>query len=383
MASVADPSNSGGLSSEDRRAIREELERILSSSWFRRSPKCREFLRFVVERTLAGQAESLKERTIAVEHFGKSHDIDLDRDSTVRVCARNTRSRLESYYAAGSAGRFRIELAPGSYVPVFRRAGPEISPEPEPPQAPASRPPRPRQPWKVAAVAGLLAVSALLALFPAKLPGDPLTKFWEPALTAPGGVEVLIAAPPDPAPPPEPAEMEAGSVGGEPKSPGASQASAAAEILHFLRDRGAEARIGDYRRIREEQIPEKAVIIVGASAFRGPHSWLKGCPIQPDTEADPPRFFSVSGQEWSSPSGGVDAGYAAIYRIPAEKPRPFILLIAGLNARASEMAAGLLVQGERLAGLLRDAPSGWEKARMVLLMEIGRGSARSVKTLLW
>lgn len=370
------------FSTDDRRAIREELGRILSSPCFRNSAQCREFLRFVVERTLSGQAEALKERTIAVEHFGKSHDADLDRDSTVRVCARNTRKRLAEYYAtAAAAGPFRIELPVGSYVPVFRRVMPEAAEETAVPRPDDFAAPPRRWPWR-AVMAGFLLVlaAAALALLPRKPPAGVLEKFWQPALSAPGGVEVLIAAPLEPPPPRPPADGEPAA---GPRSARASQASAAAEILHFLRVRGTEAQIGDYGRNREEEIQEKAIVIVGASAFRGPHAWRKDCPIQLLTEANPPRFVSGAGREWPSEGQASDASYAAIYRIPAEKPRPFTLLIAGLNARSSEIAARCLVDSGRLAGLLRDAPAGWESARMVLLLELRRESARPVSVLLW
>jgi hypothetical protein len=370
------------FSADDRRAILEELDRILSSPSFRNSARCREFLRFVVERTLAGESEALKERTIAVEHFGKSFDVDLDRDSTVRVCARNARRRLAEYYAAGASGPFRIELPVGSYVPVFRRTAADDIVRPDfPMPAGATAPPK-RWPRKAAMAAAAVALSAVaLALFPQKSPPDLPGRFWKPALAAPGGVEVLIASPPGPP------SLHPSAEGAWPALPGksadAAQASAVAEILHFLRNRGAQARIGDYRQIQEEEIPGKAVVIVGASAFRGYHAWMKDCPIQLHVDENPPHFVSDIGGEWPQNGSASDAHYAAIYRIPDEKPRPFILLIAGLTAHASEIAVRHLVEGGRLADLLRNAPAEWETARMVLLLEVRRESARPISAFLW
>src|SRR5205085_10288477 len=55
----------------DTRLIREELQRILAGSSFRSSKRCSEFLCFVVERTLEGRGDDLKERTLGVSLFGR------------------------------------------------------------------------------------------------------------------------------------------------------------------------------------------------------------------------------------------------------------------------------------------------------------------------
>ncbi|MGA2859232.1 MAG: hypothetical protein ABSE40_20385 [Candidatus Sulfotelmatobacter sp.] len=52
-------------------AVREEVDRLLASPEFRASRRCQDFLRFIVEHTLAGKTDLLKERTIGMEVFGK------------------------------------------------------------------------------------------------------------------------------------------------------------------------------------------------------------------------------------------------------------------------------------------------------------------------
>ncbi len=96
--------------------IRAELERIPASPAFVISRRGRDFLRLVVERALSGQAESVKERTIAVNRFGRPADSDLDKDSTVRVCASHVRRRLAEYSrpTTGDDSHWRIELPAGS-----------------------------------------------------------------------------------------------------------------------------------------------------------------------------------------------------------------------------------------------------------------------------
>lgn len=102
--------------------IRKELHRILGSSRFSSSQRSREFLRYVVEETLAGRSAKLKGFTIAVDVFGKPRDFDSSTDPVVRVEARRLRQRLAEYYMTdGAPNPVHIELPVGSYRPRFRR----------------------------------------------------------------------------------------------------------------------------------------------------------------------------------------------------------------------------------------------------------------------
>ena len=60
-----------GLSDEEKTAIQEQLGRLLADSHFSQSRRFPSFLRYVVEKTLAGQDDALKERTLGVEIFGR------------------------------------------------------------------------------------------------------------------------------------------------------------------------------------------------------------------------------------------------------------------------------------------------------------------------
>ena len=106
----------------DALAVRRQLERVLASSGFARNERMAQFLRFVVERHLAGKDSELKESVIAMEVFGRRPDHDLTRDSIVRTEAGRLRSRLSEYYTSeGKDDPMIIELPKGGYVPVFRR----------------------------------------------------------------------------------------------------------------------------------------------------------------------------------------------------------------------------------------------------------------------
>lgn len=142
--------------------IRAQLVRIVSHPRFAAAERFRSFLQFTVEKVLAGQADEIKEYTIALEVYGRKPDYDPKIDSTVRVEASRVRTRLQEYYeTAGVADPIRIEYPKGSYVPVFQAVR-EPAAEVATPGEQAAPPPDPktRRPgWQgmAAALAVLLA----------------------------------------------------------------------------------------------------------------------------------------------------------------------------------------------------------------------------------
>lgn len=110
-----------GVSPED---VQATLARILDSKEFAQSERMRRFLRFVVERSLAGDRDALKEYTIGVEVFDRPADYDPRIDSIVRVEARRLRRKLRAFYEGpGANGAVAISLPEGAYAPVIGRAG--------------------------------------------------------------------------------------------------------------------------------------------------------------------------------------------------------------------------------------------------------------------
>src|ERR1700730_16871858 len=79
-------------------AVQTELDRILASHTFHGSQRPSRFLRYVVEQTLQGRGEKIKEYTIATEVFGRDESFDPRLDPLVRVEATKLRSRLATYY---------------------------------------------------------------------------------------------------------------------------------------------------------------------------------------------------------------------------------------------------------------------------------------------
>ncbi|MEZ5353889.1 MAG: hypothetical protein R2762_14725 [Bryobacteraceae bacterium] len=87
----------------------------------RLSPNELRLLTHVVEQALAGEADSLTQKTLAADVFGRDlASFDPRADSIVRTTAANLRERLLEYYAsAGRTDPVIIELPKGSYQPRF------------------------------------------------------------------------------------------------------------------------------------------------------------------------------------------------------------------------------------------------------------------------
>ncbi len=110
-----------GFSSTAKVAIGEQLNRIVTSPYFSHSKRLPSFLRFVVEHTLAGDAETIKERTLGIEIFGRDPDYNTASDPIVRVTAAELRKRMAQYYQEHPHDEeLRISLPSGSYIPEFR-----------------------------------------------------------------------------------------------------------------------------------------------------------------------------------------------------------------------------------------------------------------------
>ena len=102
--------------------VRAQLERMIASDDFNRSPQLGAFLRFVVEAVLQGKSDRIKAYTIGVDVLRRDAKFDPQLDPIVRVEATRLRRTIDRYYAGlGADDTIRIDLPRGSYVPTFSR----------------------------------------------------------------------------------------------------------------------------------------------------------------------------------------------------------------------------------------------------------------------
>ncbi len=104
----------------DREVVLRELADVLASPHFCNSKRYPALLKYIVEKTLAGEADQLKERTVGVEVFDRPADYDTNADTVVRYTAGEVRKRLSLYYhELERRPAVQIALPAGSYVPEF------------------------------------------------------------------------------------------------------------------------------------------------------------------------------------------------------------------------------------------------------------------------
>lgn len=109
-------------SDEVRAALRKHLREIVEGAAFKGSHRSAKFLDYIVERAMAGSFDSLKERMIGIELFGRLPSYDTSEDAIVRVTASDVRKRLLQHYGSSeTASQIRIGLPPGTYLPEFTR----------------------------------------------------------------------------------------------------------------------------------------------------------------------------------------------------------------------------------------------------------------------
>jgi serine/threonine-protein kinase len=103
-------------------AVRSELERLLASPSLRDSDVLKRFLQYIVENTLAGEGDRLKEYRLGVEVFGRDPSFDPKVDPVVRMAARRLRAKLQEHYEnGGRVASVRIEVPKGAYATSFVR----------------------------------------------------------------------------------------------------------------------------------------------------------------------------------------------------------------------------------------------------------------------
>jgi len=105
--------------------IERQLDRILSSADFQASDRLSDFLRYVVQETLAGRGRQIKGYTVATRVFDRPDDFDPVTDPIVRIQAGRLRRRLDAYYHnEGADDPVVISIPKGRYVAAFDAASP-------------------------------------------------------------------------------------------------------------------------------------------------------------------------------------------------------------------------------------------------------------------
>jgi hypothetical protein len=121
------------------KALQSQVDRILHSDELRSSEVLRRLLKFLADKSLAGEADQLKEYVVAIDGLGKPPSYDPRHNSAVRIQVGRLRQKLAEYYRAeGKEDEFVIDLPKGRFkLTCEQRCVPaDPSPPPPPPDLP-------------------------------------------------------------------------------------------------------------------------------------------------------------------------------------------------------------------------------------------------------
>jgi len=120
-------------------AIYAQVERVLNSATFRNAEVLRRLIKFLAEKSIAGEIEQLKEYTIAVDGLGKAASYDPRQDSLVRIQIGRLRGKLADYYRTeGEHDSVVLEIPKGHFKltwntsPLLSLAQPAFQSAPSP-----------------------------------------------------------------------------------------------------------------------------------------------------------------------------------------------------------------------------------------------------------
>lgn len=393
--------------------IRAQLELLVRDESFRSSKRSVAFLKYVVEMTLNGSADQIKERTIGVEVFGRDPSYDTNLDHIVRTAATELRKRLASYYVDEKhRSEVRMGLVPGSYVPRFtlpgqaRNIGIDTEIETEQPESPfethAARiqirpvpvngPKNPAASWMRSYVGAFTAVVFAAAAFSAYMwfhRTNPEDLFWKPVLDTPGSVLLVVGDHPN-GPPTVPDVNTNGSPVTPVPSSDSSQTVPFADTVTIAKVVGAlEARNKQVliRRGNESSFSDLrngAVVLIGA--FNNEWSLRLTRQLRFSLAMDPYQHLiyirdakNPSSRSWSwatnqprDPATGANSpkleDFALISRIRDSETGHVVVVIGGLYTYGTETAGEFLTDPSLMQAIAREERlSGNEQNLQVVL----------------
>lgn len=370
-----------------RAAVEQELGRILQSAHFRSSRRSQQFLRYVVEHTLDGQDDRLKERSIGVASFDRAADYDTGEDATVRVAANEVRKRLAQYHVETPPPEVMIHVPAGSYHAEFRWVrSPEIATESRTPAQAGEG-----GGWRRFRLPAALVLVAMVATALVLRPSGPepvFEQFWGPLLDARQPVLICLANPlvyllADPLPPLDGARAPAGAEDPDPRQlgrrgliesedqyVGVGDAYAASHLAALFSRLGRPVQIRIGREVAFADLRTSPAVLIGAYSNR----W--SMEMNPEYRFGFDRYSIVDRQQperaWRlknlRPGYRSDEDYLLISRILHGYSGEPLVLAAGITHAGTQAAGELLTRPDYLEAALRDAPPGWQRRNLQLVL---------------
>ena len=370
-------------------AVRNQMERVLSDPLFRASKRYSSFLKYIVDRTLEGQHDSLKERTIGIEAFGRTADFDTALDASVRVAATEVRKRLALYYKnPAHEQELRIDVPAHSYVAEFKAPDGKVQ---EPSQGRLSFTSR-QYGWLSLAVVILVFVA--WGAYRALAPAPAIDRFWEPMFDYPGPVAISVGTPPPPINPqlavPSPAAKSSPATNQDPSLAAVidkrqatfplTDLNAETAVAAFLGRHGKDCEMRFAQTTTLEELKGRPLVILGS--FRNDWAVRLGANLRFQFKED----FSTGQKEsiedsknpgnrsWSvdmlAPSENVSMEYALITRAFNQSTGQWWIGAAGLTGIGTRAAQQMLLDPKEMTALSKQLPRDWDRKNLQVVLAI-------------
>lgn len=371
-------------------AVRLELEHLLVSPEFKSSKRCQDFLKFVVERTLAGLPDTLKERTIGIEVFGRHPSYDTSADGIVRINATEVRKRLAIHYAAPDrSSDVRVSLPVGTYVPAFSGgaktpANGDASHSPERPlhdshlaktaplahehslQIPKSR--RKMSLWIAATILVAVAISVSWLNFHHP---NIVDQFWQPLFQGSNSILIIPTYVPtyDSSTNPPTGTytlMTDQYVGG-------GDLVAAVEVSSMLVRLGHPFSLRMGTGVSLDELRNTPTVLIGYSSTQWEDVTKKFRFFIDDATQGMVRDYGKP-TDWyphhETLQHHTDEDYAVISRAFDPETRSMLILVSGCMQYGTEAAARLITSPDQLSAALRGAPKDWQQKNLQLVIHV-------------
>jgi hypothetical protein len=308
-------------------ATQAQIERILQNKTLRLSEVQRRLLTYLAEKSLAGEADDLKEYSIGIDAFGKPSSYDPRQESVVRMHVARLRLKLAEYYRTeGAADPIIVDVPKGGFKITF---------EPRPAGPPAAATVETRRGWirkdvmVAASIVVLLAGVTYLAARSERAqppiveasPWSPeLQQLWTPLLSPTRPLVVCIA------------------------NPSFGTASGAFRLGQFLGPRKPDLLVTQGNQLSMPEVAMNNIVFLGPTTG---NRQMQSLPLDQQIVLEPNGIRNLRPQpgepafvsDRSAADGkGVEESYALISHLPGLYGNGDFLYLSG-NQAASVMAA--------------------------------------------
>jgi hypothetical protein len=400
--------------------VQKTLSAILQSTPFHSSKQSQELLQYIVNQTLAGHLEMLKERIVGANVFNRKPDYDTNDDPIVRARAAEVRKRLALYYQTAREDSVLITVPSGSFKAIFKWAGTNTVPLPPVPQHGPERGQPPMEPiippashqvagpglapsfsrlrgrrWLVLIAASLVILALAIQHYFASPEERAFNQFWSPVLdnshtvliyigsnavyqlsssyidayyqqhprsqTEEMGLETYIPLPPGTKVDAQdlyPAKDTFVTIG---------DVAATTRIVSLLVHRNKQFDVRFGNDVAFGDLREHPTILIGAHN----NSWTL-------TMTENLRYVfngsdaivdrSDSRKHWSTTAHEFSEDYAIVSRVLNSKTGTTVITAAGIGHAGTRAAAEFLTNPQSISTLVRSLPKGWERKNLQIVL---------------